>query len=110
MCKCCVLYCSQRRNVYTLREAEHVQARTVEITLARLEHHNRNGSRDDCTVNSLQDNGVVLTPGTAQLRVDWRCGNIANIIVDPDVSVFEPVHPQRLSLQPATRGRYSTSP
>ena len=33
MCKCCMLCCSQRRNVYTLREAEHVQAHTVEITL-----------------------------------------------------------------------------
>ena len=53
MCKCCVLYCSQRRNVYTLREAEHVQAHTVEITFARLEHHIRNGSQDDFIVNSL---------------------------------------------------------
>ena len=41
---------SQRRNVYTLREAEHVQAHTVEKPLARLEHHNRNGSQDDCMV------------------------------------------------------------
>ena len=53
MCKCCVMCCSHRRNVYTLREAEHVQANTVEITLARLEHHNKNGSQDECIVNSL---------------------------------------------------------
>ena len=85
MRQCCVVCCSQRRNVYTLREAEHFQAHTVEVTLARLEHHNRNGSQDDSMVKSLQGKGVVLTPGTAQLREDWRCGNIANIIVDSDV-------------------------
>ena len=46
-CKCCVVCCSQRRNVYTLREAEHVHAHTVGTTFAQLEHHNRNGSQDD---------------------------------------------------------------
>ena len=35
MCKCCVLYCSQRRNVDTMREAEYVQAHIVEITTTR---------------------------------------------------------------------------
>ena len=34
MCKCCEMCCSKRQNEDTMREAEHVQAHTVEITLA----------------------------------------------------------------------------
>ena len=76
MCKCCVLYCSQRRNVYTLREAEHVHAHTVETTLAQLEHHNKKG----CQGNRTQENGegVVLTPRTPQLGEVWCCDDISD--------------------------------
>ena len=51
--RCCEMCCSKRQNEDTMREAEHVQAHTVEITLTPLEHHNNEGCRDDCTVNAL---------------------------------------------------------
>ena len=40
--------------VYTLCEAEHVHAHTVETTLAQLEHHNKNGYQDYRIVNAIQ--------------------------------------------------------
>ena len=55
MCKCCEMCCSKRQNEDTMREAEHVAAHTVEATLAPVEHHNKEGCRDDCTVNALQE-------------------------------------------------------
>ena len=57
----CVVLFSTTECVHVAR-GEHVQAHTVEITLARLEHHNKNGSQDDCVVTSLQEHGFVLTP------------------------------------------------
>ena len=85
MCRCCVLRCSQPQNEDTMREAEHVQAHTVETTSVQLEHHSRKGSQDVCKVDALQGKGVVLTPGTAQLGEDWCCDNIVDITVDSEI-------------------------
>ena len=82
MCKCS---CSEWQSEDALREAEHVRAHTVEIALARFEHHSKKRSQDDCRVNALQCKGVVLTRGTAQLDEVRCCGNIVNIIVDSDL-------------------------
>ena len=67
-----------------MREAEHAQAHTVETTIVQLEHHNKEGSQDNCIANAVQSKVVVLTPRTARLGDGWRCGDIVDIDVDSD--------------------------
>ena len=82
---CCVRRCSQRRNVYTLREAEHVHAHTVELTIAQIEHHNEKHCQHDCIVNTLQGKSAVLTPRTAQPGEVWCCDDVVDISDDSEV-------------------------